>query len=81
MEDYKIVHKPTTSVTIKKVLNQRPREIYALAYNAPILMSTEKSFIEQNHGDNYNIALSITSKQVLSYRHMEITHFITIRQY
>jgi hypothetical protein len=42
MEIYTIVYKPTTSITIKKVLKQRPKEINALAYNAPILISIEK---------------------------------------
>jgi hypothetical protein len=49
MEIYTIVYKPTTSITIKKVLKQRPKEINALAYNTPILKSTEKSFIVPNH--------------------------------
>ncbi len=53
MQAHALAYDIALSITSKKVLSYRHKEINTLSYNTSILISSEKSFIVQAHGDNH----------------------------
>ncbi len=53
MQAHALAYDIALSITSKKVLSYRHKEINTLSYNTSVLLSIEKSFLVQTHEDTH----------------------------